>query len=223
MSKDTKVIVTLVLLAAGVLLAAVVALNLHSLNIIQAEAGKQVVQRPERPPAIPWAKWKDDNAGDVFVQDTSSFDVNVTARTVEGRGVTVSGQYMSTKGEQWWMQRHPRVDRRPEFWVREQLGSPDIQALLEDEAWLERTPLTELPSISFEVNGTVIGMAPFSPHEGLLERIHVDVADGSSGEEVTVIGYYSQSTADVAMEKPRTRCIWCGEIEVCTVRPTCDP
>lgn len=76
-------------------------------------------------------------------------------------------------------------------------------------------------TIFFRVNGMAVGMQPVTSHEGRLKRIHIDTpTDGENGE-VTVIGYYSGSTARPALELPKKACIWCGDNQVCTADPEC--
>jgi len=178
--------------------------------------GEQDAQQQvqERPPGQLWDDFLKDNR-DFVVQDTATFDIDVTVRT-DGRAVRISGQEIMTDGVQWWMQDtepHLTVDRvrikRPEFWVREHLV-PDREG-----------QLPEGQLIVLEVNGIAVAMTPWAEHEGILKRIHVDVPEGSVGQEVTIIGYYAGSTSERAIELPGKKCKWCGEVEVCGTNPTC--
>jgi hypothetical protein len=75
--------------------------------------------------------------------------------------------------------------------------------------------------IYFPLNGKRVGVKLYTDHEGWLERIHIDTPEGRSGDEVTVIGYYSGSADPVALMRPRKSCIWCGDVQICSAGATC--
>jgi hypothetical protein len=75
--------------------------------------------------------------------------------------------------------------------------------------------------VYFRVNGKKIGVKLYTPDEGWLERIHIDAPEGRSGNEVTVVGYYSGSMKPKALAEPMKKCIWCGDVQVCSASATC--
>ena len=75
--------------------------------------------------------------------------------------------------------------------------------------------------VYFRVNGQRIGVKLFTSDEGWLERIHIDTPEGRSGDEVTIVGYYSGSVEPIALMYPMKKCIWCGDIEICSANATC--
>jgi len=75
--------------------------------------------------------------------------------------------------------------------------------------------------VYFRVNGQRVGVKLFTADEGWLERIHIDTPEGRSGDEVTIVGYYSGSMRPMALMYPMKKCIWCGEIEICSANATC--
>jgi len=76
-------------------------------------------------------------------------------------------------------------------------------------------------NVYFRVNGQRIGVKLFTADEGWLERIHIDTPEGRSGDEVTIVGYYSGSVKPMALMYPMKKCIWCGDIEICSANATC--
>jgi len=75
--------------------------------------------------------------------------------------------------------------------------------------------------VYFRVNGRKIGVKLYTPDEGWLERIHIDAPEGRSGNEVTVVGYYSGSVKPMALAFPMKKCIWCGDVQVCSASAAC--
>jgi len=183
---------------------------------------------------LPGVAWEDFEAGKSLMP--SPLDVAVTVRTDPAVSVTIFGQPFDTNGEQWWIHGRSgeteatRQVKDPDrlFWTTEPV---DPAEYLRYEAEIGRSleagepvpfdDYPEPPEVYFRVNGYSVAVKLWTRHEGQLERIHIDTPTGRSGEHVTVIGYYSRSASTTALEFPRTRCIWCGEIEVCTANPQC--
>jgi len=185
----------------------------------------------ERPQGTPWETFQTEREDDLMPQEAARFDVAVTVRTEPGDTVTIFGRPIGTDGEQLWI--HGRSEdgteptkplsfEEPPFWTPRQIEEDSLLAL---EAPVEKRGLTELParpdSVFFRVNGIAVGFEARTEHEGILRRIHIDTPEGRYGDEVTVIGYYSRSAATTALEAPLKRCVWCGDVQVCTANAQC--
>ncbi len=184
---------------------------------------------------VSWVNFTSPDSGLVRIAGPS--DIAVTVRTDSGQAITVFGHKFDTGGEQLWI--HGRSDTGMEptdairvsegpFWTREPVSEDGFRRMESDiESILARggqpvwADYSDAPEIYFDVNGYVVGVKPYTAHEGFLKRIHIDAPEGRSGNDVTVIGYYSRSTATSALEYPRTKCIWCGDTQVCTANARC--
>ena len=189
---------------------------------------------------VPWADFTSPGSGHVPL--AGSPEVAVTVRTDSGQAITVFGHRFDTGGEQRWI--HGRSDTGMEptdeirisegpFWttgpvsevdprlVEFQIMEDSIQSIQARGGRPVWSQYSDAPEIYFEVNGYTVGVKPYTAHEGFLKRIHIDAPEGRSGNEVTVIGYYSRSAATSALEYPRKKCIWCGDTQVCTADARC--
>jgi hypothetical protein len=124
--------------------------------------------------------------------------VPITVRNRSPKEISVAGK------------RFPSVARQQRFRTPQSPTPPEIFTS------------SERGKIHFEVDGKLVGMqaiaAPESPlPEGNLERIHVDVV----GNEVIVIGYYSEIASGAALDAQSVKCVRCIGSRVCVVNPEC--
>lgn len=192
-----------------------------------ADTGTELRPPQERPQGTPWETFRAERE-DLMPQEAALFDVGVTVRTGVGEAVTIFGHRLETNGEQRWIHgpsedgtepTDPLSFEEPPFWTHRQI---EEETLLRFEAMVEQRKLTEPPdTVFFSVNGIAVGFEARTKDEGILRRIHIDTPEGRYGDEVTVIGYYSRSAATTALELPLKRCVWCGDVQVCTANAQC--
>jgi hypothetical protein len=191
-----------------------------------------------RPEAMRW----DDSVMRAEGRAPIEFDVPVSVRTEPGQGgITVFGQTIDTNGDQWWISGRsgdgktatPKegvtLDPSP-FWseapfdreafVTLEREMASIRARGEEPDW-DSLAASEPPEIFFAVNGYALSVKPYTAHEGILRRIHIDTPENGDPNEATVIGYYSRSGARSALELPKKKCIWCGDVQICVPGATC--